>query len=89
MDTKDFETLDPLHFSPVNVNRGLFGPPCPIVHDQLLCLANIEGEVVVLAPPGQVSDLLPIDCLIVVGDQAYNCCLVSKLNGGCANLSCA
>ena len=27
-----------------------------------------------------VSDLLPIGCLIVVGDQAYHCCVVRKLN---------
>jgi hypothetical protein len=37
---------------------------------------------VVLAPHCQVSDLLPIDCLIVVGDQAYHCCVIRKLNDG-------
>jgi hypothetical protein len=30
----------------------------------------------------QVSDLLPIDCLVVVSDQAYHCCVISKLNDG-------
>ena len=74
MDNKELETLDPLYFSPVDVNGGLLGPPFPIVHDQLLCLAHIEREVVVLAPHCQVSDLLPIGCPIVVGDQAYHCC---------------
>ena len=59
---------------------GLFSPPFPVVHDQLLCLAHIEGEVVVLAQNCQVSDLLLISCLIVVGDQAYRRCVVSKLN---------
>ena len=49
-------------------------------HDHLLCLARIEGEVVVLAPHCQVYELLPIGCLIVVGDHAYHCCVVSKLN---------
>ena len=44
----DLDTLNPLHFSPVDVNGVLFGPPFPVVHDQLLCLAHIEGEVVVL-----------------------------------------
>ncbi|KAK6327856.1 hypothetical protein J4Q44_G00035020, partial [Coregonus suidteri] len=48
----------------------------------LLCLGHVEGEVVILAPHGQVSDLLPIGCLIVVGDQAYHCCVVGKLNDG-------
>ena len=71
----------PLHYSPVDVNGGLFGPPFPVVHDQLLCLAHIEEEVVVLAPHCQLSDL-PIGCLIVLGDQAYHCCVVSKLNDG-------
>ena len=28
------------------------------------------------------SDLLPIGCLIVVGNQTYHCCVVSKLNVG-------
>jgi hypothetical protein len=39
------------------------------VHNHLLCLDHVEGEVVVLAPHGQVSDLLLIGCLIVVGGQ--------------------
>ena len=72
VDTKELETLDPLHYSPVD----------QIVHYQLLCLAHTEGEVVVLAPQCQFSDLLPIGRLIIVGDQAYHCCVVSKLNDG-------
>jgi hypothetical protein len=49
VDTKELETLDPLQNSPVDVNGGLFGPPFPVVHGLLLCLAHIEGEVVVLS----------------------------------------
>ena len=49
VDTKELKTLDPLHYSPVDDNGCLFGPPFPVVHDQLLCLAHTEGEVVVLA----------------------------------------
>ena len=82
MDTKELETLDPLLYSPIDVNGGVFGPPFPVVHDQLLCLAHVEGEVVVLAPHGQVSDLLPIGGLVVVSDQAYYCCVIGKLNNG-------
>ena len=82
VDTKELKTLDPLHYSPVDVNGGLFGRPFPVVHDQLLCLAHIEGEVVVLAPHCQFSDLFPIGCLIIVGDHAYHCCAISKLNDG-------
>ena len=82
VDTKELEALDPLHFRPVNFNGDLFSPPFPVVHDQLLCLAHIEGEVVVLASHCQVYVLLPIGCLIIVGVQAYHCCVVSKLNDG-------
>jgi hypothetical protein len=71
-----------LHYSPVDVNGGLFGPPFPIVHNQFLCLAYIEEEVVVLSPNCKVSNLLPIGCLIVVGDQPYHFCVISKLNDG-------
>ena len=79
MDTKELETLNTLHYSPVDVNGGLSGPLFPVVHDQLLCLAHIDGEVVVLAPHCQISAPLPIGCLI---DQAYQFCVVSKLNDG-------
>ena len=55
---------------------------CSAHHDLLLCLAHIEGEVVILAPLCQVSDLLPIGCLIVVDDQAYHHCVIGKLKNG-------
>ena len=64
------------------LNGGVLGPPFPVVHNHLLCLDHIEGEVAVLAQHGQVSDLLPIGCLSVVNDQAYHCCVIGKLNDG-------
>ena len=39
----ELETHDRLHYSPVNVIQGVFGPPFPVVHDHLLCLAHVEG----------------------------------------------
>ena len=54
------------------------GPSDVLGH--LLCPDDIE--VVILAPHGQISDNLPIGCLIVVSDQAYHCCVVGKLNDG-------
>jgi hypothetical protein len=51
-----------------------------LVHNHLLCLDHNEGEVVVLAAHGQVSDLLPIGCLVVVCDQAYSTTVVSSAN---------
>jgi hypothetical protein len=41
-----------------------------------------ERLFIVLAPRGQVSDLLPIGCLNVAGDQPYNCCVIGKFNDG-------
>ena len=70
------------NIAPLIVNGGLFGPPFTVDHDQLFCVAHIEGEGVVLAPHCQVSDLLSIGRLIVVSDQAHRCCVVSKLNDG-------
>ena len=64
VDTKELEALNLLHYNP----------------NHLLCLDHVEGEVVVLAPPGQVSDILPIGCLVVVGDQAS--CVIGKCNDG-------
>jgi hypothetical protein len=49
VDNKELETLDLLHYNPFDVNGGVFGPPFPVVHNHLLCLAHIEGEFVVLA----------------------------------------
>ena len=82
MDTKELEALNLLHCSPVNENGGVLGPLFPVVHNHLLCLDHIEGEVVVLAPHGQVSDLLPIGCVVVVSDQAYHCCVIGTLHDG-------
>ena len=61
------------------MNGDVISPPFPAVHHQLICLADIEGEVLVLAPHCQVSDLLPVGCVIVVGDQAYNAVVVNLL----------
>ena len=60
----------------------MLDPSFPVVHDQLLCLADIVGEVVVLSPHCQVSDLLSIGSFIAVGDQANNCRVVRKLHYG-------
>jgi hypothetical protein len=50
VDTKEFEAINPLNYSPVDVDGGVLCLSFPVVHDQLLCLADVEGEVVVLAP---------------------------------------
>ena len=60
----------------------VYSDALPVVHDHLLCLDHVEDEVVILVPHCQVSDLLPIGCLIIVGHQAYHGCVVGKLNDG-------
>ena len=82
MDTEELEALNPLHYSPTDVNGGLLGPLFPEVHNQLLCLADVEGEVVVLAPHCQVSLLLPIGCLIINSDQAHHHRIICKFKDG-------
>ena len=64
MDTKELKALNMLHYRTVDENGGVLGP---VVQNHLLCLDHVDGEVVILAPNGQVSDLLPIGCLVVVG----------------------
>ena len=52
------------------------------------CLDHVEGEVVVLAPHGQVSDLHPLGCLVVVVDRSYHCCVICKCNDGVGVVPC-
>ena len=80
MDTKECEALNLLHCIPVDANGGVLGPLFPLVHNHLLCLGHVEGDVVVPEPHGQVSDRLSMGCLVVVGDQAYHCCVIRKCN---------
>ena len=75
VDTEELDALDTLHYSPIDVEVDVRSTLCPIVQDQLLCLADIEGEVVVL------TDHLSIGGFIAVGYQAYHRCVISKLNG--------
>jgi hypothetical protein len=62
-------SLAPLMYWAVDENGGVLDPPFPVVHNHLL---YHEGDLVVLAPHGQVSDLLPIGCFIIVGDQSFS-----------------
>ncbi len=59
------EAADSLHRNPITVSL-----PLPVVHNQLLCFADVEMEVVVLATRCQGSDLLSVGHLIIASDQA-------------------
>lgn len=47
---QEFETLNHLHFSTCDANWGMYINLFPEVNDQLLGLADVEGEVVVMTP---------------------------------------
>ena len=69
--------LSPLR--PVNVDRGLL-PLLFNVHDQRLRFVDVEGVVIFLAPLRQGPHLLPVGCLVIVGNQAYCSCVICKLD---------
>jgi hypothetical protein len=76
--TEELEAFNPRHCGPVDVNRGMISLLSPAVQDQLLCLVDIGGEVIFLAPLYQGTHLPPVGRLIVVGNQV--CCGYSKLD---------
>jgi hypothetical protein len=49
-DTEDLTALKFLHYSPIDVDGGVLSHLFPVAHKQLICIADAEREVVVLAP---------------------------------------
>ena len=76
VDTEEPEAADSLHRSPIDGDGGV--SLLPVVHNQLLCFADVEMEVVILAPRYQGFDLLSLRRLVAVGDLADDGCVVSK-----------
>ena len=66
---EELKTADSLYCGPVDVDWAVFPPLLPEVKNQLLCFADVQGEVVILAPQCPFTYLLPIGWLIVVGYQ--------------------
>ena len=56
------------------------------VHNCLLCFSDVEGMVVYLSPHHQSTYLLPGGHLVVVGNQAYYCRVVTELDDGVGTL---
>ncbi len=54
----------------------------PEIHHQLLGLVDAEWEVVLLIPFSQGTHL-SVGRLIIVSDQAYHCCVISKFDDDC------
>ena len=66
-----------LHSSTVNGQWEFRGGDSPEIDNNLLGLLNVQKEVVIFAPCGQLADLLPVVGLIVVGDETK---VVSSVN---------
>jgi hypothetical protein len=69
--TEELEAFHLLHYGPVYVDRGVLPLWFPEVHDQLLCFVDVEGEAIFLASLSQG---------VIVGNQAYYCCVIFKLD---------
>ena len=65
------EAADSLHHSPIDGDEGVtLSLLLHVVHNQLFGFADVEMEVVILAPRCQVFDLLSVRRLVVVCDLA-------------------
>jgi hypothetical protein len=53
------------------VDRGVLLLLFSEVHDQLLHVVDVEGEVIFLASLCQGPHLLPVGCLVIVGNQCH------------------
>ena len=62
------------------LDRGWLPLPFPEVHDHLLCFVDVECEVIFLTPHSKSPHFLPLGRLVVVGNQAYHCSVVCKLD---------
>ena len=92
-DVKEFGAAHSLHSSTIDGQWWVFGLASLEVNNNLLGFADIQQEVVVSAPHGQKVDLLPVEGLVVLGDETHQSCIVRKLHhvisvvGWCAVMS--
>ena len=62
------------------MDKGVLPLLFPEVHDHLLCFVDVECEVIFLTPHSEGPHLLPVGRLVVVGNQAYHCSVVYKVD---------
>ena len=77
---EELRTFHLLHFCPIDVVSGVLPLLFPEVHDHLHCFVDVECEFIFLTPHTEGPHLLPVGRLIVVGNQAYHCSGVCKLD---------
>ncbi len=71
---------DPLHWSPINGDRGVLTGPPPEIHHQLLGLTDVQRDVVVVTPVSQGVHLFSVGWFTLVGDQTYHRCVICKFD---------
>ncbi len=77
VNAEELKAVYPLQRCLVDGDGCVFSALYPEIHHQLLGL-DVEWEVVLLTPFSQGTHLLSVGRLIVVGDQAYHCCVICK-----------
>ncbi len=80
VNAEELKAVYPLHRCLVDGNACVFSALSPEIHHQLLGLVDIEWEVVLLTPFSQGTHLLSVGRLIIVSDQAYHRCVISKFD---------
>ncbi len=80
MHPQELSAADSLHGWAVDGHWGVINRVSPEVHHNLFCLTHIEGQVVCTTPFSQLCHFLSVVHFIVVADEAYHCCVISKLD---------
>ncbi len=80
VNAEELKAVYPLHSCLVDGDGCVFSALSPEIHHQLLGLVDVEWEVVLLTSFSQGTHLLSVGCFIVVRDQAYHRCVVSKFD---------
>ncbi len=80
VNAEELKAVYPLHRCLVDGDGCVFCALSPEIHHQLLGLVDIEWEGVLLTPFSQGTHLLSVGRLIVVSDQAYHRCVISKFD---------
>ncbi len=80
MHPQEFSAADSLHSRTVDGQWGVVNGVSPEVHHDLLCLRHIEGQIVSTTPFRQLCHFLSVVRFIIVADETYHCCVISKLD---------
>ncbi len=80
VNAEELKAVYSLHRCLVDGDGCVFSALSPEIAHQLLGLVDVELDVVLLTPFSQGTHLLSVGRLIVVSDQAYHRCVISKFD---------